>query len=73
MDASNATESPRRSVKRPESIGWSELDSGFLIKHKVLTYLDALTRHGRIFCSGNESIGAVVEVSLLSMLSTPML
>lgn len=43
------------------------------MKRKVLTYLDALTRHGRIFCSGHESIGAVVEVSLLSVLSNLML
>lgn len=42
------------------------------MKQKALTYLDALTRHGRIFRSGNESIGAVVEVSLLSMLFDPI-
>ena len=64
---------PLYPIERPESIGWSELDNGFLMKYKVLTYLDALTRHGRVFCSGNESIGAVVEVSLLSMLFNPML
>lgn len=64
---------PLYPIESPESVGWSELDSEFWMKHKVLTYLDALTRHGRIFCSGNESIGAVVEVSLLSMLSNPML
>lgn len=60
---------PNYPAKSPESIEWLELDNGYMTS--ILTYLDTLTRHGRVFGSGNESIGAVVKVSLFSMLFSP--